>query len=169
MKHAASLRHVSLALVLATGACSQDRTSYPSLGARPIEKLGFAEPAVKAAVAAPDPALDAEIATLSGKLDAIATGFARDAAKAETLARTARGAAVGSEPWIAAQTALAGLDDWRAQSSSLVTDMESRATDRAATLQPDYPALATIRNKAQAEADRQGATIARIQASIPSA
>ncbi|MEG3083783.1 hypothetical protein U1707_09025 [Sphingomonas sp. PB2P12] len=174
MKHAASLRLVSLGLVslaglLATGACSGDTTSYPSLGIRPIEKLGFAEPEVKAAVAALDPALDAEIATLSGKLDAIATGFARDAARADALAPTARGAAVGSEPWIAAQTALAGLDDWRAQSSSLVTDIEARATDRAAKLQPDYPALAAIRDKAQAEADRQGATIARIQASLPAA
>lgn len=169
MKHAASLRLVSLALVLVTGACSQDRTSYPSLGSRPIEKLGFAEPEVKTVVAAPDPALDGEIATISGKLDAIASGFAGTAAKAETLARAARGAAVGSDAWITAQTALAGLDDWRAQSSALVTDIEALATDRAAKLQPDYPALATIRAKAQAETDRQTATIGRIQASMPAA
>ncbi len=169
MKHAASLRLVSLALAIATSACSQDKTSYPSLGTRPIEKLGFAEPEVKAAVAAPDPALDKDIAAISDKLDAIATGAARDAAKAEALARSARGAAVGSDAWIAAQTALAGLDDWRAQSSSLVTDIEALASDRAAKLQPDYPALATIRAKAQAEADRQSATIGRIQASMPAA
>ena len=168
MKHAASLRLVSLALVLVTGACSQDRTSYPSLGSRPIEKLGFAEPEVKTVVAAPDPALDGEIAAISGKLDAIASGFAGTAAKAETLARAARGA-VGSDAWITAQTALAGLDDWRAQSSALVTDIEALATDRAAQLQPDYPALATIRAQAQAETDRQTATIGRIQASMPAA
>ena len=174
MKHASSLRYVSLALVLATGvlatgACSKDPNTYPSLGLRPVEKLGFAEPEVKAAVAAPDPALDKEIAAISGKLDAITTGFTRDAAKAEALARSARGAAVGSDAWITAQTALAGLDDWRAQSSSLVTDIEALATDRAAKLQPDYPALATIRAKAQAETERQGATIDRIQASLPAA
>ena len=169
MKHAASLRFAPLVLIVAVGACSEDKVSYPSLGVRPIEKLGFAEPEVKTAVAAPDPALDAEIATISGKLDAIVKGFARDAAKAEAAARVARGAAVGSEGWIAAQSALAALDDWRAQSSSLVTDIESRATDRAAKLQPDYPALAAIREKAQGETDREGATIARIQASLPAA
>jgi hypothetical protein len=169
MKHASSLRFASLALVLAVGACSQDTSSYPSLGVRPGEKLGFAEPEVKTAVAAPDSVLDADIATLSGKLDTIASGFARDAAKAEAAAKTARGAAVGSDAWITAQTALAGLDDWRAQSSALVTDIEQRATDRAAKLQPDYPALGALRDKAQAENDKQGATIARIQASLPAA
>ena len=172
MKHAPSPRLASFAAVLvalATAACSADTNSYPSLGLRPVEKLGFAEPEVKTAVAAPDPALDKDLAAITGKLAAISTSFARDAGKAETLARSARGAAVGSDAWIAAQSALAGLDDWRAQSSSLVTDIEARATDRAAKLQPDYPALAAIRAKAQAETDRQTATIARIQASMPSA
>ncbi len=156
-------------LTLTVGACSKDVTGYPSLGIRPVEKLGFAEPEVKAAVATSDPALDSAIAALAGRLDAITTGFARDAAKTEASARTARGAAVGTDPWLAAQTALAGLDDWRAQSSALVTDIEQRATDRAARLQPDYPALTALRSKAQAENDRQGATIGRIQASLPAA
>jgi hypothetical protein len=173
MKLASSLRLASLApifaIVLATGACSQDTAGYPSLGVRPGEKIGFAEPEVKAAVAVPDPALDADIAALSGKLAAIVSGFDRDAAKAGASAKAARGAAVGSEAWIAAQTALAGLDDWRAQSSALVTDIEQRATDRAAKLQPDYPALAAARDKAQAETDRESAAIQRIQATLPAA
>ncbi|MDQ0836769.1 hypothetical protein [Sphingomonas faeni] len=169
MKLAFSLRSLSLFALLAVAACSKDTTAYPSLGLRPVEKLGFAEPEVKTAVATPDPALDTDIVAIAGKLDAISTGFTRDAAKAEVLARTARGAAVGSDAWLAAQTALAGLDDWRAQSSALVTDVEQRATDRAAKLQAEYPALTVIRDKAQAENDRQGATIARIQASLPAA
>jgi len=156
-------------LTLTVGACSKDIAGYPSLGIRPGEKLGFAEPEVKAAIAMPDPALDRAIATLSGRLDAITTGFTRDAARADASARTARGAAVGSDQWLAAQVALASLDDWRAQSSALVTDIEQHATDRAATLQPDYPALTALRGKAQAENDRQGATIGRIQASLPAA
>ncbi len=175
MKHASSLRVASLApvltavlaAVLATGACSQDTGSYPSLGVRPVEKLGFAEPAVKTVEASLDPALDADIARILKTLDAIVTGFDRDAAKAETSAKAARGAAAGSEAWIAAQTALAGLDDWRAQSSALVTDIEQRAADRAAKLQPVYPALAAARDKAQAETDRESAAIGRIQATLP--
>ncbi|TXC70149.1 hypothetical protein FSB78_03695 [Sphingomonas ginsenosidivorax] len=159
---------LSAALLMFTG-CSQDRTVYPSLGARPVEKLGFGEPEVKVAVAVPDPALDAEIAGLSKQLATITAGFDKDARSTETAARAARGGAVGSDAWLTAQTLLAGLDDWRAQSSALVGDIEQRATDRAAKLEPDYPALSALRDKAQAETDRQSATIARIQATLPAA
>ncbi len=167
MKHTPARTLSALALVLATGACGRDTTVYPSLSVRPVEKLGFGEPEAKPAVATPDPALDAAIGTLSTQLDTIAKGFARDAATTETAARAARGKAAGSEPWLTAQTALAGLDDWRAQASGLVTDVERYATDRAAKLEPDYPALTTLREKAQAEADRESATITRIQAMLP--
>jgi hypothetical protein len=158
-----------LAGLLALTACSQGTGVYPSLGARPVEKLGFGEPEVQPVVAAPDPALDAEIATLATRLDVIATGFAKDALAAQTAARAARGAAVGSDPWLTAQVALAGLDDWRAQSSALVGDIDQNATDRAAKLAPDYPALTALRERARTENTQQSATIARIQATLPAA
>ena len=156
-----------LAGVFALSACAQETAGYPSLGTRPVEKLGFGEPAVKAAVATPDPALDADISKLAMQLDGLATGFAKDARTTEAAAKAARGGSVGSEAWLTAQTALAGLDDWRAQSSALVGDIEQRATDRAAKLEPDYPALAALRDRAQAENERQSATIARLQAMLP--
>ena len=171
-RSASPFRVAPLAALLVSAAlagCAQDTTRFPSLGLRAGEKIGFAEPEVKTVEAAPDPALDAELATLKGKLDDIARGFARDAGRAAAAARTAKDAPVGSEAWITAQTALAGLDDWRAQASSLVTDIDARATDRAAALKPPDPALTTLRDTAQAEADRQGATIARIQDGLPSA
>ena len=171
-RSASPFRAVPLAALLVSAAlagCAQDTNGFPSLGLRPGEKIGFAEPEVKAVEAAPDPALDAELAAFNGKLADIARGFARDADRATAAARTAKGALVGSEAWITAQTALAGLDDWRAQTSSLVTDIDARATDRAAALKPPYPALTTLRDAAQAEAERQGATIARIQDGLPTA
>jgi len=170
MKHAPSPRLASFAAVLvalATAACSADTNSYPSLGLRPVEKLGFAEPEVKTAVAAPDPALDADIATITTKLAAIATGFARDAGKAEALARSARGAAVGSEGWLTAQSALAQLDDWRAQISGLASEADDLAAARAARLEAPYPALATVNDAIRTEGERQSATITRIQALTP--
>ncbi|MEG3165369.1 hypothetical protein U1701_12265 [Sphingomonas sp. PB2P19] len=158
-----------LAIPLALAACAGDTGVYPSLAARPVEKLGFGEPEVKPVIAAADPALDVQIVQLATRLDAIATGFAKDARAAEALARAARGGAVGSDPWLTAQVALAGLDDWRAQSSALIGDIEQSATDRAAKLEPDYPALTALRDRASAEATRQGTTIARIQATLPAA
>ncbi len=162
---------IALLLVpaLAVGACSKDTASYPSLGIRPTESIGFGEPAGKPVVVQPDPTLDTDIAAFRTQLDRIRTGFAKDAASTQAAARAARGGAVGSEPWLTAQTALAGLDDWRAQTSLLVTDIERRATDRAATLAPAYPALDAVRDAAQAEAEKQGTTITQIQASLPAA
>lgn len=155
-------------LLLAAG-CSRDATVYPSLSPRPIEKLGFAEPDVTPATAKPDPALDAKIADMANSLDRIASGFAADLATAERSTAAAKGKPVGSDPWLAAQTGLAGLDDWRAQTSTVVTDIDTLAVDRAAALDPVYPALASLHDRAQAEADRQGAAIGRLQAALPSA
>ena len=88
-----------LAPALAVGACSKDTASYPSLGIRPTESIGFGEPAGKPVVVQPDPTLDADIAAFRTQLDRIRAGFAKDAASTQAAARAARGGAVGSEPW----------------------------------------------------------------------
>ena len=165
MKSAAPLALLALALP----GCARDTTQYPSLSPRAVEKLGFAEPVVAVVEAKPDPALDTQIATFGQTLDRVAKGFTDDAIKAETAAGRARGKAVGSDAWLDAQTALAALDDWRAQTSSLLTDVERVATDRAATLQPVYQTLKTLRERAAAERQRQSETIDRIQATLPAA
>jgi hypothetical protein len=156
-------------LLLPLAGCAHDATPYPSLAPRAVEKLGFAEPAVAIAEAKPDPALDAQIAEWQRTLDTIAKGFGADAGKADAAAGRARGKSVGSDAWLDAQSALAGLDDWRAQTSSLLTDLDRAATDRAAALAPAYPALATLRERIVAEAERQSATIDRLQAMLPAA
>jgi len=165
MKIAAPLALVLLSL----SGCARDATDYPSLAPRAVEKLGFAEPQVAVEEAKPDPALDRKIAELGRSLDTIAKGTAADAAKAEAAAARAGGKPVGSDAWLDAQTQLATLDDWRAQASSLLTDVDQLASDRAAALAPDYPALATLRARVSAEAERQAATIDRIQARLPAA
>lgn len=166
------MRQLPFALVLALllGACARDTGSYPSLAPRAIEKVGFGEPAARPAPAiTADPTLDARLAELGKELDRVAAGFAGDSAAAERATTAARGQAAGSEAWLTAQTALARLDDWRAQASSLVTDLEEVATERASTLAPAYPALTALTARAQVEADRQGETIRRLQAGLPSA
>ena len=128
MKTAAALALVALSLA----GCTRDTTAYPSLAPRAVEQLGFAEPEVPIVEAKPDPALDARIVALGRSLDGTTTGFTADAAKAETAGARARGKPVGSDAWLDAQTALAQLDDWRAQTSSLLTDADGLASDRAA-------------------------------------
>lgn len=158
------------AALLVTGCAAGGTGDYPSLAPRATEKLGFAEPDAPAPTpVAADPALDASLAAIATRLAAVTQGFTRDSAKAELAARRAKGQAVGSEAWLDAQAALATLDDWRAQASAVATDLDQLASDRAATLAADYPALTELRAQAQAEVDRQAATIARLQASLPAA
>ncbi|GAA0663896.1 hypothetical protein FHT00_001167 [Sphingomonas insulae] len=165
MKNAASIA----VIVLSLAGCTRDTTAYPSLAPRAVEKLGFAEPEVPIVEAKPDPALDARVATLGRSLDGTSKGFAADAAKAEAAAGRARGKAVGSDAWLDAQTTLAQLDDWRAQTSALLTDADQIASDRAAALAPPYPSLASLRERIAAEAQRQSTTIDRLQAALPAA
>ena len=150
--------------------CTRDTSGFPSLAPRPIEKLGFAEPAAPApAAVVADPALDASLAAIELRLKTVGSGFAADATKAQAAARRAKGQAVGSDAWLDAQAALAGLDDWRAQASAIVTDLDELASARAAKLAPDYPGVAALRDRAQVEVDRQADIIGRIQASLPAA
>ncbi|WP_374942287.1 hypothetical protein [Sphingomonas sp.] len=153
-------------LMLALAGCATGEGAYPSLAPRGVEKQGFGEPDTAVAVAAPDPALDARLAPLAARLDAVAKGFASDAAAAERNAVAAKGKPAGSEAWLTAQTALASLDDWRAQTSALATDIEQIGIERGAALAPDYPALTALGARADAEAARQSGTIARLQAML---
>lgn len=153
-----------LSLAALTG-CAAEGT-YPSLAPRAVEKQSFDEPAAAPVTVAPDPALDREVADLSARLQSVAEGFAGAARDADAKAQVARGRPAGSEPWLEAQTALAVLDDWRAQASALSTDVEQLAIARAATLAPPYPALQALAERADAEATGEAAAIARIQAML---
>ena len=157
-----------IAAMLVLSACARPTGGgYPSLASRPIEKTSFAEPTpTPAAPAAPDPALDAMIATTDGQLAAIAKGFAADAAKAEAAVRAAKGHAAGSDAWLDAQTALGSLDQWHAQISGLSTDTEEQAITRASTLAPPYPALDALQARIDTENTAEATTIAALQASL---
>jgi len=157
-------------ILLAASACAERRaTSYPSLLPRPIESRSDAEPVVTAPVAEPDPALDLVIATKLAAVETSRRDFAIAATRAESLARTAKGDVVGGSRWIEAQTALAELDIFHAQSLSVVTDLEEAELTRATDGKPPYPALEQAHAKAQTELEAQTATVARLQGLLPQA
>lgn len=161
---------IALPLVATVAGCAaQTSTRYPSLLPRAVETRSDAEPEVPLAIADPDPTLDAALGESRKSLEKAVTDFTAAAATAERLATAAKGDKVGSERWIDAQTALAGLDGLRATTSSLVTDLDALALARAADAKPPYPSLETLRGTAQAALDAQTARIAAIAASLPTA
>ncbi|MEG3090947.1 hypothetical protein [Sphingomonas sp. PB1R3] len=156
---------------LSLAGCARDRdtTPYPSLAVRPVEKQGFAEPAAKPVVLRPDPALDARIAEITRLLDTVEAEFTKAHDQAQARAVTARGQAVGSDAWLAAQTELATLDEIRARGSAILTEVDDLTIKRAAALEPDYPALIALRERATALTTRQAQQIKVLSASLPAA
>jgi hypothetical protein len=156
-------------LGLAGCARDPDTTPYPSLAVRPVEKQGFAEPTAKPVVLRPDPALDARIAEITRQLDTVEGEFAKAHDQAKSRAAQARGQAVGSDAWLAAQTELATLDEIRARGSAILTEVDDLAIKRAATLEPDYPSLVALRERATVLTTRQSDQIKALSASLPAA
>jgi hypothetical protein len=108
---------------------------------RPIESRDDGEPVRPDPVAAPDSALDARIAQKRAKAADAAKRFQTAAAAAESRVAVARGVAMGSEAWVAAQIALADLDAVRGETVELVTELEQEASARAQAGTPAYPTL----------------------------
>lgn len=159
-----------LALLPLATACAADMTGYPSLAKRPVERLGFEEPAAPPpAPVAADPVLDARIAGIGARRDTAAQAFDRAADRAEALARAARGVAVGSDRWLDAQTALAELDSLRAGHADAVSELEDLASARAQALEPEYTPLQAALEQARTAGEGQTRRIDAITASLPGA
>lgn len=155
-------------LGLLVGCVSTD--PYPSLLPRAAEKQSFAEPDLPSpAAAAPDPALDARIATALKTLDERIAAFDAIASRAATQVARARGAAAGSESWLDAQVMLAELDSARSATLEVTTDLDDAASERAVALAPDYPTLDEAVAKARAAAEAQAKRIADLQGTLASA
>ncbi|WP_132907951.1 hypothetical protein [Sphingomonas sp. BK235] len=156
-----------IALPLISG-CSADPSGYPSLAPRPIEKMGFEEPATPPpAPIAADPALDSRLTAIAATRAAAARAFDAAADRAATRTTAARGAAVGSERWLDAQTAVAELDSLRSTHADSVGQLEELAAARAQALQPAYPALDQALDAARATAAAQTRRIDSLAAALP--
>jgi hypothetical protein len=135
-------RVASLLIVTALAGCAADTEHYPSLSPRPIERVGFEEPAAPAPQAVrADPALDTRIAE-AGKATADRTARIDAAIRdAEQRVGRAAGSPAGSDAWLDAHVALGTLDGLRAETSEALTALEQLAADRGVAGEPAYPAL----------------------------
>lgn len=160
----AMIRRPLLLVVLLAAGCAQATDKYPSLALRPIESRSEDEVFTPVAAATPDAALDAQLGTVSAKLAKIDTDFAAISARADTAAKARGAQAVGSDQWLAAQTALAEIDGLRGDTLGTVSDLEQMTTARGEAGQPPYPALDALRARAQAQLDAESGKIASIKA-----
>ena len=153
--------------VLLLAGCAHDGGDGPSLAPRAAERQGFEEPAVAPAASGADPALDARLTALGDRLDAAAKAFDANAANADKAAAAPGARTVGSDGWVAAQQALAALDDRRERVTALATEADGLIRERTETAGAPYPALDALAARAQAEGDRETARIAALTATLP--
>jgi hypothetical protein len=163
------LRFAPALLLLVTGCAEHSKDHFPSLLPRAVEKQDAIDTEVDAPPPAvtSDPTLDAKAADVRKSVAAMHTTFAGAAARADGLVSAAVGKAVGSDPWIAAQSALAELDTYRADSLALLTDLDQAAITRAATGEQAYPELSAAHDTAQAEFDAESARIRALSGRLP--
>ena len=160
------MRCLILLSVAALAGCTENPGRYPSLLSRPIESQSLAEPERPAPVATPNATLDARIAEIAAKLDSAAKAFNAAAQEAEAKIAVAQGLAVGSEPWLDAQTALSSVDATRGPVVRALADLEELAIERGRAGQPPYPALDAAIVAARETSRAQQARIATLEGSI---
>ena len=153
-----------LALVLLAGCAGGSRV--PSLQPRPIERIDDLEPVTRAPVATPDPALDAQLARLGADLDTADKAFEASSSAAASAVAAANGAAVGSDAWLNAQKALNDVTNARSNSIAVAADIDKVALARAQQGLPDYPAIKTLTDRAEAQVDRQTKALDRWKAAL---
>jgi len=155
-----------LVLVLLATSCAESTDKYPSLALRPIESRSDAIATPPAPAATPDAALDAQLGTQAAKLGQIDRDFTATAERAESAAKARGAQAVGSDQWVAAQSALAELEGLRGDTLGMVSDLERMVTDRGSAGAPPYPAIDELLAKAQAQVDGELARVAAVKAML---
>lgn len=161
-----TLRALVPALALLAAGCAADNGRYPSLLPRPIEKMDLSEPTRPTPVAAPDPALDTRIAASREQLATAARDFDSAAAETDRDVKAAKGAPVGDERWVRAQSAIAELDVFRDRSASALDELQQLAIARASAGQPPYPALDAAIQAATAQQARIADRIRRYSGAL---
>lgn len=157
---------LALMAVLLLPGCAQNG-GYPSLAPRPIELTGDVTPPAADATPEPiDPAMAARIADLSNQAADAARRFDAAAESARSAVAAAKGAQPGSRPWLAAQTALAVLDDRIAVIRGVAGAIDVATIDQADLGKPVPDTLTQAASAAAREVARQADVIAALSAAI---
>lgn len=151
--------------LFALSGCAAPAMRYPSLLQRPVETQPLTAPQMAATetTVPTDSALDARITAIDAGLAQTAGLFASAIERANAASAGARGAAIGSEAWLSAQSALAALESLRSESLAALSDLDRLAIDRGTAGQPAYTALDAARARAEAQLATQQAAIDAIQ------
>ena len=163
----ASLTLPAIALVISLGSCTVRDDGFPSLLPRPIEQRSDAEPVVAPTSPIADPALDTDIVRLEKALADTKAAFDASTAKAERLARYARGATAGDSRWLDAQVALAELDVLRGETGNVVMEINQLEIGRSVDAQAEDPRLTRLIGQAADQTQSERERVDAVAAALP--
>jgi hypothetical protein len=119
-------RAALLVLTIGLTACAGTVAGYPSLAPRPIEQMSLAEPATPPAPSpVADPVVLARSASTIDRARTADADFQRVLDQARFALAKGRGAAIGSDPWAAAQVALSRIEAAREPMIKELADLDS--------------------------------------------
>lgn len=150
------------ALLLA--GCATPATQFPSLAIRDSERVSGSMAAPATPVATPAPIAPATLAQLERLLATVRsshTAFTAATPAAQRAVANARGAALGSDSWSAAQVAVAGLESSRSDGMIALGDLDRLFVD-AAVAGDEFERLETARMEADRLVAEETAEIDRL-------
>lgn len=117
---------IAAALVIALAGCEGQSGGYPSLAPRPIEQLSLAEPNRPSSpvAAAPDAAAARQYAPLVEQARKADVDFRQVMEEERGALGRSRGAAQGSDTWLAAQEALSRIETARGPVAKALADLD---------------------------------------------
>jgi hypothetical protein len=157
-----------LALLVLLPACAVDKSKYPSLARRPIERAASESPAPAppATPAMPSTEQLARIEELLAQARKADTTFRANEARTLELVGAAAGSAVASEEWSLATVALAELE--AARSEAMIALAELDAIHAARTVAgEDLAAIGSARAQVIALVGGQDAVLAELRGRMP--
>lgn len=165
-------RRLLAALALFLSGCAGAPQSYPSLAKRAVESAPVAKISPPSAPVPADAALSAEIAKYVGQADKGAAAFDTAYAKADKAVRAASGAAVSSDPWVAAQVSISALESARNDSVSALASLDTLYVQRSNAVADGKAAgglddIDAARSAALALVDQQNDRIDAMKARLP--
>jgi hypothetical protein len=145
---------------LALAGCSASLPDVPGLGPRPIEHRPILPPDAASEPDTPaSPALTQRLATLVSDAKAGHAAFEKERTGVSGAVGRAKGAAEGSEAWIAGQEALSALDAARAKVRDAANAIDALRVDPAFAGAADRAAIDAAAAQVAALADGEAAAV----------
>ena len=165
-------RPVSLALLILLAGCAAAKDQYPSLQICDVERAQgqFTPSPAQPLDVPPVPVnlsgtLAEQLAALNARAHNSHAAFVKQVSATSRLARAAKGSAVGSNAWAAAQVALASLESARSDTAVSLADLDTIQISRTIAAR-DAALVEAVRAQVVTLVEQEDTTLAQLRSEV---